>query len=172
VENVALVGAGLIGIEMAEALIERGLNVTMLEMFDWFMPALLDEEMGRLAGKRLRAKGVNLAVGSAATEFVKDGNGNLAAVKTAEKEYQALGMASPRGSHGESGLGARPKMQHGVQAPIHRRWLRCAPIAVAAATPRSHALLLASAKCKLEPLAAYNFTSGDTKENSKNNRKD
>ena len=73
VENVVLVGAGLVGIEMAEALIERGLKVTMIEMFDWIMPALLDEEMGRLAGKHLRAKGVNLAMGAAVTEFVKDG---------------------------------------------------------------------------------------------------
>jgi NADPH-dependent 2,4-dienoyl-CoA reductase/sulfur reductase-like enzyme/rhodanese-related sulfurtransferase len=89
VENVVLVGAGLVGIEMAEALIERGLNVTMVEMFDWIMPALLDEEMGRLAGKHLRAKGVNLAMGAAVTEFVKDGDDNLTAVRTEKAEYPA-----------------------------------------------------------------------------------
>ena len=89
VENVVLVGAGLVGIEMAEALIERGLSVTMIEMFDWIMPALLDEEMGLLAGKHLRAKGVELAMGSAVTEFVTDGDGNLTAVKTGEGEYPA-----------------------------------------------------------------------------------
>lgn len=89
VENVVLVGAGLIGIEMAEALIQRGLKVTMIEMFDWIMPALLDEEMGRLAGKHLRAKGVNLAMGAAVTEFVKDGDDNLTAVKTQTGEYPA-----------------------------------------------------------------------------------
>jgi NADPH-dependent 2,4-dienoyl-CoA reductase/sulfur reductase-like enzyme/rhodanese-related sulfurtransferase len=89
VENVVLVGAGLIGIEMAEALIEKGLKVTMVEMLDWIMPALLDEEMGRLAGKHLRAKGVGLAMGSAVTEFVKDDDGNLTAVKTEKGEYPA-----------------------------------------------------------------------------------
>jgi NADPH-dependent 2,4-dienoyl-CoA reductase/sulfur reductase-like enzyme/rhodanese-related sulfurtransferase len=89
VENVVLVGAGLVGIEMAEALVERGLKVTMIEMFDWIMPALLDEEMGRLAGKHLRAKGVNLAMGSAVTEFVSDGDGKLTAVKTEKGEYAA-----------------------------------------------------------------------------------
>ena len=89
VENVVLVGAGLIGIEMAEALTERGLNVTMIEMFDWVMPALLDEEIGRLAGKHLRAKGVNLAMGSAVTEFVRDGDDNLTAVRTGKGEYPA-----------------------------------------------------------------------------------
>jgi NADPH-dependent 2,4-dienoyl-CoA reductase/sulfur reductase-like enzyme/rhodanese-related sulfurtransferase len=89
VENAVLVGAGLVGIEMAEALIEKGLNVTMIERFDWVMPALLDEEMGRLAGKHLRAKGVNLAMGSAVTEFAADGDGNLTAVKTEGGEYPA-----------------------------------------------------------------------------------
>ena len=89
VRNVVLVGAGLIGIEMAEALIERGLKVTMIDMFDWIMPALLDEEMGRLAGKHLRAKGVNLAIGSAVTEFVNDGDGKLTAVKTEKGKYAA-----------------------------------------------------------------------------------
>jgi len=89
VRNVVLVGAGLIGIEMAEALIERGLKVTMIEMFDWIMPALLDEEMGRLAGKHLRAKGVSLAMGSAVTEFVNDGDGKLTAVKTEKGKYAA-----------------------------------------------------------------------------------
>ena len=89
VENAVLVGAGLIGIELAEALVERGLNVTMIEMFDWVMPALLDEEMGRLAGKHLLSKGVNLAMGSAVTEFLKDGDGKLVAVKTQKDEYPA-----------------------------------------------------------------------------------
>jgi NADPH-dependent 2,4-dienoyl-CoA reductase/sulfur reductase-like enzyme/rhodanese-related sulfurtransferase len=89
VENVVLVGAGLVGIEMAEALIERGLKVTMIEMFDWVMPALLDEEIGRLAGKHLRAKGVNLVMGSPVREFVTDGDEKLIAVKTEESEFPA-----------------------------------------------------------------------------------
>jgi len=89
VESVVLVGAGLVGIEMAEALVERGLTVTMVEMLDWVMPALLDEEIGRLAGKHLRAKGVDLAMGSPVTGFVTDGDGNLEKVKTERGEYPA-----------------------------------------------------------------------------------
>ena len=64
VKKAALVGAGLIGVEMAEALRERGIEVTLIEMCDFIMPALLDEEMGRLAGKHMAAKGVKLAMGS------------------------------------------------------------------------------------------------------------
>jgi NADPH-dependent 2,4-dienoyl-CoA reductase/sulfur reductase-like enzyme/rhodanese-related sulfurtransferase len=110
VENVILVGAGLVGIEMAEALIERGLKVTMIEMFDWIMPALLDEEMGRLAGKHLRAKGVNLAMGSPVTEFVKDGDDNLIAVKTEGGEYPAdLALVA---------IGVRPNNELAAEAGV------------------------------------------------------
>jgi NADPH-dependent 2,4-dienoyl-CoA reductase/sulfur reductase-like enzyme/rhodanese-related sulfurtransferase len=110
VENAVLVGAGLVGIEMAEALIERGLKVTMIEMFDWVMPALLDEEMGRLAGKHLRAKGVNLAMGAAVTEFVQDGDGNLTAVKTEKGEYRAeLALVA---------IGVRPNNELAAEADL------------------------------------------------------
>lgn len=89
IKKVALVGAGLIGIEMAEALIARDIEVTMIEMFDYIMPALLDEEIGRLAGKHMKAKGVNMGMGSPVSEFVTDSSGNLVAVKTKDNEYAA-----------------------------------------------------------------------------------
>jgi NADPH-dependent 2,4-dienoyl-CoA reductase/sulfur reductase-like enzyme/rhodanese-related sulfurtransferase len=89
IEQAVIVGAGLIGIEMAEALVLRGLKVTLIEKLGWLMPALLDEEMGRLAGKHLAAKGVELVFGSSVDEFVDDGEGRLAAVKCGEATYPA-----------------------------------------------------------------------------------
>jgi rhodanese-related sulfurtransferase len=66
--------------------------------------------MGRLAGRHLRAKGVNLAMGSAVTEFVKDGNGRLVAVKTAEREYPAdLALVS---------IGVRPNNSLAAEAGL------------------------------------------------------
>ena len=87
--NAVIVGGGLIGIEMAEALKARGMNVTLIEMFDYIMPALLDEEIGLLAGKHLKAKGVELALGSPVEEFLADENGALRAVKTKKEEHPA-----------------------------------------------------------------------------------
>ncbi|MHC4945390.1 MAG: FAD-dependent oxidoreductase [Planctomycetota bacterium] len=88
-KNVAIVGAGLIGLEMAEALRAKGLNVTLIEMFNYIMPTLLDEEVGRLAGKHLVQKGVNLATGSAVKEFITNGEGRLAQVKTDKDTFPA-----------------------------------------------------------------------------------
>ena len=109
-KNVVLVGAGLIGIELAEALVERGLEVTMIERFEYVMPALLDEEIGRLGAKYLRTKGVRLALGSPVTEFVTDGQGRLTAVRTEKEEYPAdLGLVA---------IGVRPNNELAVEAGL------------------------------------------------------
>src|SRR6056297_744561 len=67
-----IIGAGLIGIEMAEALQERGLEVTIVEMFDTILPQLMDKEMSILAGKHLEQKGINLALGKKVVDFEGD----------------------------------------------------------------------------------------------------
>jgi len=109
--NIVLVGGGLIGIEMAEALVERGSKVTLIEMFDHLMPALIDEEMGRLAAKHLKAKGVNLALGSSVTEFVKDTKGNLTAIKTENSEEHPADLAL-------LAIGVRPNNELAAEAGL------------------------------------------------------
>lgn len=61
--HAVLVGAGYIGIEMAEALKTRGLEVTIIERFDQVLPRFLDIEMAELAAAHLRQKGVRLVLG-------------------------------------------------------------------------------------------------------------
>ena len=75
-----LIGAGYIGIEMAEALRERGLHVTMVEIFDQVMPQFLDREMALLAAKHLREKRVDLALGERVVAL--EGNGKVGLVRT------------------------------------------------------------------------------------------
>jgi NADPH-dependent 2,4-dienoyl-CoA reductase/sulfur reductase-like enzyme/rhodanese-related sulfurtransferase len=61
-KRAVLVGAGFIGLEMAEALIKRGLNVTMVEMEGQVMPAVLDKDIATFTEKYLRKCGVNLVL--------------------------------------------------------------------------------------------------------------
>jgi NADPH-dependent 2,4-dienoyl-CoA reductase/sulfur reductase-like enzyme/rhodanese-related sulfurtransferase len=68
-KRAVIVGAGLIGVEMAEALSRRGLEVTLVEMFDKILPQLLDKEMAMLGAKHLQAKGVRLELGAKVTAF-------------------------------------------------------------------------------------------------------
>ncbi len=82
--HAVLVGAGYIGVEMAEALRSRGLEVTMIEMFDQILPQFLDFEMAELAAKHLRSKGVRLILGEGVKSL--EGNGSVSAVVTENKQ--------------------------------------------------------------------------------------
>lgn len=89
IQNVVIIGAGLIGIEMAEAMMKKGIKVTIVEMLDCVLGALLDEEMGLLAAKSLKAAGVNLVMGEPVQEILDDGNGNVCGVKTGSRRLDA-----------------------------------------------------------------------------------
>ena len=62
-KRAVMVGAGFIGIEMAEALVEQGLEVTKIEMMPHIMPGLLDMDMATWASKHLKRNGINLVLG-------------------------------------------------------------------------------------------------------------
>ncbi len=85
--HAVLVGAGYIGIEMAEALRGRGLEVTIIEIFDQILPQFLDFEMAALAAKHLRSKGVKLILGEGVKSL--EGNGAVSAVVTENNRIPA-----------------------------------------------------------------------------------
>jgi pyruvate/2-oxoglutarate dehydrogenase complex dihydrolipoamide dehydrogenase (E3) component/rhodanese-related sulfurtransferase len=60
--SAVVVGGGFIGLEMAENLAHRGLEVSIVEMLDQVMTPL-DFEMAALVHQHLRLKGVRLALG-------------------------------------------------------------------------------------------------------------
>ncbi|MFH0811023.1 MAG: FAD-dependent oxidoreductase, partial [Pseudomonadota bacterium] len=72
-KRAVVVGAGPIGVEMAEAFLARGLDVVMLEAREHVLPGLLDYEMARLLERHLTAKGVELRCGGRLLRFEGDG---------------------------------------------------------------------------------------------------
>ena len=80
-----IIGAGLIGLEMAEALVAQKLEVMVIEALDWVLPALLDFEVAAYVEKHLRHKGVNLLLGQCITGFEDDGNGWVRKVMTGNR---------------------------------------------------------------------------------------
>ncbi len=77
-----LVGAGYIGLEVAEGLLERGLDVTVIERLGAPMGAVLDADMAAAVGDAMRAAGIDLRLDTAVTGFTVI-DGRVAAVKTA-----------------------------------------------------------------------------------------
>jgi len=67
-KRAVIVGAGFIGLEMAENFAARGLQVTVLEMLDQVMPPL-DPEMAFPVEVHLRKKGIDLHLGDAVAGF-------------------------------------------------------------------------------------------------------
>jgi len=66
-KKAVLVGAGFIGLEVAEALINRGLDVTMVEMAEQIMPGILDEDIARFAQIHMEDNDVELVLGETVT---------------------------------------------------------------------------------------------------------
>ncbi|MFI6766138.1 FAD-dependent oxidoreductase [Streptomyces sp. NPDC050355] len=90
-----VVGAGYIGVEMAEALIRRGYEVTVLERSAQPM-STLDPDMGALVHEAMCGLGVETVTGTTVTGVLTDSAGRARAVTTEDADHPAdvvvLGM--------------------------------------------------------------------------------
>jgi len=84
-ERAVVIGGGYIGLEMAEALVERGVKVSLVELAPAVMGAV-DVEMAALVHKELRRHGVDLHLGKSVTEVV----GQAAPVSVKLNDGQAI----------------------------------------------------------------------------------
>ena len=78
--NAVVVGGGFIGLEMAENLVRRGLEVTIVEMFDQVMPPL-DREMAEYAYTHLLKNHVSVHLADAVVRF-NGSEGRVTSVET------------------------------------------------------------------------------------------
>ncbi len=73
-KSAVIVGGGYIGLEMAEALIRRGLDVTLIEYADRVLNTV-DAEFSALVKAGLEAKGVKIATGKTVQAIERTGGG-------------------------------------------------------------------------------------------------
>ena len=88
-KRAVVVGAGLIGIESAEAFRERGLEVSIVEALPTVLPALLDPEIAAHAEKELAERGIDLKVGQRVMSLEGDEAGHVRKVITEKSEIEA-----------------------------------------------------------------------------------
>lgn len=84
--EVVLIGGGLIGVETAEALVQCGCRVTMVEMLPQIL-RMLDWEMAHLVERHLEAHGVKVMTNTKVTAF--EGEGKVAGVITSQGRLPA-----------------------------------------------------------------------------------
>jgi NADPH-dependent 2,4-dienoyl-CoA reductase/sulfur reductase-like enzyme len=88
VRRAVVVGGGYIGVEMAEAMLRRGLEVTLVDRNHEPM-STLDPDMGRLVRDELEGLGVRVASGAPVREVLTGPGGRVRAVATDDAEYPA-----------------------------------------------------------------------------------
>ncbi len=86
-KNAVIIGAGLVGMEMAEALAKWKLNITVIEMKDQVFPAFLDKEIAGITEKYVQGKGITVLTGEKVTGF--SGMGKVATVETDKRSIPA-----------------------------------------------------------------------------------
>ncbi|MBF6191745.1 MULTISPECIES: FAD-dependent oxidoreductase [Nocardia] len=101
-KRAVVVGAGYIGVEMAEALIRRGYDVTMVNRGTEPM-STLDTDMGALVRDAMCGMGIKVVGGAEVSQFRTD-DGRVAAVVTDTAEYPADVVVLGIGVRPETGL--------------------------------------------------------------------
>jgi len=106
--EVAVIGAGFIGLELIENLVRRGFRTTLVELQDQILPPF-DKELTTPLLEHLRAKGVDVVLGEAAEKFEPSPLGltvTLRSGRTLTAQVVVLG------------IGVRPENQLAVQAGL------------------------------------------------------
>jgi len=83
-KSAIVMGAGLIGLELGVALIERGLQVSIVEMMSQILPQLLDADMAKLVQAHLEQKGMEILLNRTVEEVL--GENKVSAIKTSDGE--------------------------------------------------------------------------------------
>ena len=82
VSDVVVIGAGLIGMECAEAFINWGLNTTVIEMQGSIFPQVLDAEMGAVFQNYLEGEDLNFMLNTAVEKILVNEEGRVVGVQT------------------------------------------------------------------------------------------
>ncbi|MGH4032267.1 FAD-dependent oxidoreductase [Actinomycetota bacterium Odt1-20B] len=97
-----VVGAGYIGVEMAEALVNRGYEVTVVNRGAQPM-STLDPDMGRLVHEAMSGMGIGMVNDAEVTKILTGEDGRVRAVATEDAEYPADVVVL--------GIGVRPETE-------------------------------------------------------------
>lgn len=87
INNTVVIGGGFIGVEMAENLVQRGINVTLVEAAPHIL-APFDTDMTVMAEKELESNGVNLILGDGVKSF-KDTESNIEILLSSDTKLTA-----------------------------------------------------------------------------------
>lgn len=89
VEKAVVIGAGLIGMETAEAYANWGVDVTVIEMKDWIFPQMLDEDIAAVFQNYLESEDMHFLVATKVEAILVNDEGKVSGVKTDKGQLEA-----------------------------------------------------------------------------------
>jgi len=104
-KTAVVMGAGLIGLELAIALQERGLKVTVVEMLPQILPQMLDPDMAKIVQEMLEDKEMVILTGKGVEECI--GEENVTGIVACKEEINADLFISAFGVRGNTELATK-----------------------------------------------------------------
>ena len=80
-KHAVVIGGGLLGLEAANGLMKRGMDVSVVHISDWLMERQLDEPAARLLQKSLEEKGMTFLLKKQTAELVAGPDGRVASIR-------------------------------------------------------------------------------------------
>ena len=80
-QHAVVIGGGLLGLEAANGLMLRGMQVTVVHIMPWLMERQLDDVAGKLLQKSLEARGIKFLIGAQTQALIPDKDGRVMAVQ-------------------------------------------------------------------------------------------
>ncbi len=111
-KHAVVIGGGLLGLEAANGLAKRGMDVTVVHVMPWLMERQLDETAGGLLQQSLEARGLKFRMQAHTQELVAGADGRVAAIRFkdgSELPAQLVVMA----------VGIRPSTELAASAGLH-----------------------------------------------------
>ncbi len=110
--HAVVIGAGLLGLEAANGLALRGMDVTVVHIADWIMERQLDRTAGKMLQSALEAKGMKFALNKQTSELVAGESGRVCAVRFKDGETLPADLVV-------MAAGIRPNTELAQAAGIH-----------------------------------------------------
>ena len=79
--HAVVIGGGLLGLEAANGLKQRGMHVTVVHLSDWLLERQLDRTAGKLLQTALEARGIHFRLNEQTEELMDNGEGRVCAVQ-------------------------------------------------------------------------------------------
>ncbi|WP_193452328.1 nitrite reductase large subunit NirB [Pseudomonas nitroreducens] len=90
--HAVVIGGGLLGLEAANGLKQRGMDVTVVHLADWLLERQLDRTAGKLLQEALESRGIHFRLNTHTEELIDDGSGRVCAIRFKDGEVIAADL--------------------------------------------------------------------------------